>query len=283
MNASDAEEKFVMDSMKAGEGTARALASLLRTGAVKKAVMKELSKDRHKLGRLLPDGCGTFHDLPKSFIWNLFWRLVKGKAEVLTEDFTISDKKVKAKLAWALNIDQSAFLPNTHAHKEFEAPMAEVLVMQYNKYKRLEKVTAANLASKGYWAVGDQGASLIYVPKDEKFTSRVSKEELSDAKDWEIVNPESIDGATLSSTTLGYSRKCMIIYKLAKLVNVTQPLTQIPEAPEAVTAEMKAVLVHPEFLESRPKGRAKGKAKGKAKSAVKAPKRPTMARPLVTA
>ena len=76
-NAADSEEQYVLASMHAAEGTTRALAALLRNGAVQKAIMKEFNKERLILGRLLPSGVQTYNDLPRTFIWNVFWGFVK--------------------------------------------------------------------------------------------------------------------------------------------------------------------------------------------------------------
>ena len=49
-NAADGEEQYVLASMHAAEGTTRALAALLRNGALQKAIMKEFNKERLILG-----------------------------------------------------------------------------------------------------------------------------------------------------------------------------------------------------------------------------------------
>ena len=70
-NGAQAEKAFVIERMGADPGMARALASLIRTDSVSRALDQSRFAALKPLGQAMSTNCITFGSLPKQFKWRV--------------------------------------------------------------------------------------------------------------------------------------------------------------------------------------------------------------------
>lgn len=274
------DEAYVMECMQRGDGTTRALASLLRNGTVQKAINAHLNIEMKALGKPLPPNCSNVAQLPKNFKWKLFWACVKIDTPI-TEEFVVSDRDITSKLNYALHCKAIAKLPDSHAHAVFEEPLAAVLIDIYKQCgNRLSKLTNATFHDVGYWSFDLGKNTLTYSPKKQTFGTQIDSATLGEAKDWKIDDPAVFD-ATLSSETSGASYKILAMVKKAK-IELEPPVEEFANAnPDAVPQVLRNLVVPPSLM---PNQKSKGKAdSSSANASVRAPRRPPpQPRPVIT-
>jgi hypothetical protein len=271
--------QFAREAMENDEDTARAIASLLRSEGIGRALELARSKDSmEKLEKGLPAACHTFGGLSRGFKWKLFFKLVESEGGLVGGEWIISDQDVEAKLFYALGVTKKSPIPTQHCHARWEGPLYEVCKVRYKAMgQKLQGFTFKTWPTIGYFKhnASDQKTTnkCVHVSSGEDVEiTMFTIEQMNKVKDWNIID-NHCDRARLVSALLPAEIPLFVLLKRQhKLLDVKLPDDKtFFEFPQA--ADMFKTLEVP--MKLLPKSKAKAKSKAAAAAAVqRAPRRP---------